>query len=1002
MSKLFKKLSVLLFVFAIFVVFEAKNINVFADDMFEYVETFDSSNATGSYADGSFTGVNGVTWTYVHSRNEGDYPIDGKGIILRRNDEPSSLSATFQNGVGSFSFEYRKAFTGGTTRKYNVSVTDKVGSTITYEIPSFGGGSGEDATVHVFTKTLNMPGEVTIRIYAASNAQMTIDNFKWNEYSNEPDEPEGIIAKVTHVYDNDNQVTLELDAREYGQDLEIPVDAEGYTFAFWVVNGVVRKDLSNTSENFAVTEELEIQQVYYKEGEHAVLFVDSNGKLLKTEYVSNNASVSAPPTDNLSKPGYQVKSENKWLSNEGSSSLESINSSRVYVLQYEKVNLGQYTITVGEDTQQYGYNDIATVTAEVENFTHWEENGKVVSTSVEYSFTVTRNRTLVPVSNPELLNTSRVILSDDLEVRDGYQTFMAQIDLISGETIVEYGLVVSQNANDKYDDIDLETEAVEKAQGNVLHPITKEFVMSFDTKYHVVRAYLVTRDGEGNLTTVYSENQYSNAIIVNFNTGGVEGIENIVLVKQGKVTAPENPEKEYYIFDGWFADAELTIPFDFNQIITQDTTIYAKWLEDLPTIAEVRNVEIGEDVVFKGIVTAIDGDNVYVQDETAAIYLYNQYSKPVELSVGDLILVEGKRTDYGGLKEIDSNATITIESSGNTLPAIIDVDDFDMLTQEYQSRRVSISDVTVKSQSGNNLVLTNGTKDIMIYASNGTPVYTHIQTAIVGQQVVVHEAFVSWFNGLQLTILDVEKLEFIPFSDEDYVDIAAVEIEAEFDGKIFNMDTEANLPVEGPHGTTLTWSVEEPENAIVSGKWMVVEVDTEVLLSVTITKGDAVIEDLPIIITIKYIEASQVSAATFTFGDAKYTQTSTKQDGGKTMTVTGGGTLNVTISSSTAYWDDSANNSLRLGSSNNTGSNIFTFASSVKITKVTVYASQYNGPVSLNVDGQEQEITNATGSGYIGYEFVLNNLSSFTISSVKTSSSRLQVQKIVIEYAPQA
>ncbi|HHT98547.1 MAG TPA: InlB B-repeat-containing protein, partial [Acholeplasma sp.] len=237
------------------------------------------------------------------------------------------------------------------------------------------------------------------------------------------------------------------------------------------------------------------------------------------------------------------------------------------------------------------------------------------------------------------------------------------------------------------------------------------------------------RDGEGNLTTVYSENQYSNAIIVNFNTDGVEGIENIVLVKQGKVTAPAAPEKEYYIFDGWFADEELTIPFDFNQIITKDTIIYAKWVENLPTI----------------------------------------------------------------------------------------------------------------------------------------------------------------------------------------------------------------------------------------------------------------------------------SAATFTFGDAKFSGSGSSQDGNKTMTVTGGGTLAVEISSSTAYWDGSATNSLRLGSSKNTGSITFEFDSSVKITKVTVYASQYDGAVSLNVDdGEAQKITNASGTDYIGYEFVLNNLSSFTISSVKTSQSRLQVQKIVIEYAPQA
>src|SRR5690554_1866994 len=186
MSKLFKKLSVLLFVFAIFVVFEAKNINVSADDMVEHHETFNNSTATAEYEDGSFIGVNGVTWTYVHSRNEGsgtndDYSIEGKGIMLRHAGEPSSLSATFSNGVKTFSFEYRKAFTGGRARTYKVDVTHN-GETVTYDIPAFGEGSGEDKTVHVFTKELNLTGEVVIKIYATGNTgnqQVVIDNFIW-------------------------------------------------------------------------------------------------------------------------------------------------------------------------------------------------------------------------------------------------------------------------------------------------------------------------------------------------------------------------------------------------------------------------------------------------------------------------------------------------------------------------------------------------------------------------------------------------------------------------------------------------------------------------------------------------------------------------------------------------------------------------------------------------------------------------------------------------------
>lgn len=143
-----------------------------------YIETFDTSTAGGSYGNGTFTGVGSIVWTYVASRNEDIYGIEGAGIMLRRNTEPSSLSATFNDGITEFSFNYRKAYTGATIRKYKVDVTHN-GVTTTYALPDFGGGSGADSTIHTFTQALNLTGTVTIKIYADSNAQATFDNFTW-------------------------------------------------------------------------------------------------------------------------------------------------------------------------------------------------------------------------------------------------------------------------------------------------------------------------------------------------------------------------------------------------------------------------------------------------------------------------------------------------------------------------------------------------------------------------------------------------------------------------------------------------------------------------------------------------------------------------------------------------------------------------------------------------------------------------------------------------------
>ena len=149
-----------------------------------YTETFETNIGT-SYANGTFTGVEGIEWTYVHARNVDVYGIDGTGIMLRRSDEPSSLAATFSNGIGTISFEYRKAYTGATERTYKVVVT--VGGVDTeYIIPGFGSGTGANETIGTFTQELNLAGTVTVKIVAygpVGNQQAVFDNFVWSNYS---------------------------------------------------------------------------------------------------------------------------------------------------------------------------------------------------------------------------------------------------------------------------------------------------------------------------------------------------------------------------------------------------------------------------------------------------------------------------------------------------------------------------------------------------------------------------------------------------------------------------------------------------------------------------------------------------------------------------------------------------------------------------------------------------------------------------------------------------
>ncbi len=150
-------------------------------------ENFQAQTAlTSTYANGSFAGqTSGVTVNYVHSRDEGlgtsdNYSINGKGILLRRSDEPSSVEFVIPNGVGTFTFKYRKAFTAGTNTRVLAVFVNGVQTAVT---PAFG-AAGADTTVYTSNTTVNVSGAVTIKISyptgtASGNRQITIDDVSW-------------------------------------------------------------------------------------------------------------------------------------------------------------------------------------------------------------------------------------------------------------------------------------------------------------------------------------------------------------------------------------------------------------------------------------------------------------------------------------------------------------------------------------------------------------------------------------------------------------------------------------------------------------------------------------------------------------------------------------------------------------------------------------------------------------------------------------------------------
>lgn len=68
---------------------------------------------------------------------------------------------------------------------------------------------------------------------------------------------------------------------------------------------------------------------------------------------------------------------------------------------------------------------------------------------------------------------------------------------------------------------------------------------------------------------------------VRFITDGGTPINDVDVPHEDLVQRPEqNPEKDGFTFGGWYEDQGLTIQFDFNRGIIDDTDIYAKWIDN--------------------------------------------------------------------------------------------------------------------------------------------------------------------------------------------------------------------------------------------------------------------------------------------------------------------------------------------------------------------------------------------------------------------------------------
>ena len=213
--------------------------------------------------------------------------------------------------------------------------------------------------------------------------------------------------------------------------------------------------------------------------------------------------------------------------------------------------------------------------------------------------------------------------------------------------------------------------------------------------------------------------------------------------------------------------------------ITEDVTIYAiAMMEDMSledskvcsfayqvkqeesseisSVADARKASENTELTVKGIVTFIDGKNVYLQDATAGLDAH--YSKAQkDIAVGDTLTVKGIKTAYNGLEELKNAESVELEKAegetvlpSKTISLKELLDDYE--TGDYEATRVYLENLTVGTIDSKNTQLTDADGNSINIFKIPSDV-----TCKVGDTINLY-AIVGDFNGYQLRVASADDI----------------------------------------------------------------------------------------------------------------------------------------------------------------------------------------------------------------------------------------------------
>lgn len=295
---------------------------------------------------------------------------------------------------------------------------------------------------------------------------------------------------------------------------------EGAEFVGWkVANKLVS---TNETYSFTAVADTEVTPVFTETAESTfvVVFIDMYGNVVSTQEVASGANIKVPATAPIY-PGYTFKG---WaLTNDEITALTEGKTIRAI---YEKDATQTYTVKAAGATITVNGTDYtgkaenvaydAKVTVTKAGATSWTVNGATVGYGESYSFFCASDIELTAVTKADDTSKTQVAIVSTTRpsATDCDVLFVATRTVADNETVVSQGFVYGKNVKDS----DLTLENVGKtASGTnpgkvrVIYNNTNasqiglNYGLTSKTGVAGARAFVVTKDADGNVHTYYSE-----------------------------------------------------------------------------------------------------------------------------------------------------------------------------------------------------------------------------------------------------------------------------------------------------------------------------------------------------------------------------------------------------------------------------------------------------------------------------------------------------------------